>query len=467
MHSLKLKNFRQRLSPAKIITLSFLLIIIIGGFILSLPISQSNDANTKVSVIDALFTAVSAVCVTGLVTVTTASAWSLFGKIVIILLIQIGGLSLISIFTFFMVQIGKKISLRSRLAIQAATNNSTLGGMVKMVKLVIKGTLFCEGIGAVILFFVFLNDGVHWANALFYGIFHSISAFCNAGFDVIGDQSLIPYVQNIGVNMVIMLLIVIGGIGITVWKDIIVIARSKLSKRIKHKPKLSLHSKLAVIFTAVLLLSGTILFLALEYNNKNTIGELAFGNKVLASMFHSVTLRTAGFATIAQNGLTEASKLLSSIFMLIGGSPGGTAGGIKTVTVAVILCSVWSILKSRNRIVVFEREVSANALRNALTVVVLMLTLLLIGTSILVVSENNSDFSHGLLDLIFEVSSALGTVGLTTGITPYLTAIGKLTLMICMFIGRIGPVTLLISLTQGLNTKEELISYPHEDVMIG
>ena len=473
MHHLKFKNnpmhiknkILQILSPAKIITLSFLLIIIVGGILLSLPIAHAPGID--VSFIDAFFTSVSAVCVTGLVTLTTAYTWSLFGKIVILLLIQIGGLSLISIFTFFMVYIGKKISLRSRLAMQAATNNNSLGGMVKMVKLVIKGTLFCEGVGAIILFFIFLKNGVEWHKALFYGIFHSISAFCNAGFDVMGDQSFIPYVHNFSLNLVIMLLILVGGIGFIVWRDVILVVKSKYSKRILQKAKLSLHSKLALVMTAILLVSGTILFLITEFYNKATIGEFSFGGKLLASMFQSVTLRTAGFATIAQNGLSEASKLLSSIFMLIGGSPGGTAGGIKTVTIAVIFFSVLSIFKCKNRIVVFDREVSINTLRNALTIIVLMLSLLFLGTSVLVASERYIALPHSLLDLIFEVSSALGTVGLSTGLTPYLTGLGKLTIMICMFIGRIGPITLIISLIQNLHTKEEIISFPTEDVMIG
>lgn len=463
--SLVLRKLQKKLSPAQIIALSFLLIIIIGGFLLSLPISH--EKNVDVSIIDAFFTSVSAVCVTGLVTLTTASTWSFFGKLVILILIQIGGLSLITIFTFFMVNIGKKISLKSRLAIQTAFNNSSLGGMVRMVMLVIKGTLICELVGAVLLFVSFLNQGIIWYQALFYGIFHSISAFCNAGFDIIGEKSLIPYSGSFGINIVVMMLIVIGGIGFTVWKDVLTKAKSPFSRRIKQKSRFSLHTKLALIFTGVLLLSGTLFFLAAEYNNPKTLGHLSFAHKLLVSSFQSVTLRTAGFATVAQDGLTEASKLISSLFMIIGGSPGGTSGGIKTVTLAIILCSVWSIIKGRKKIVVFERTISVITLQKALTVTVLMIGLLFAGTAILAIAEDHTTFPHGISDLIFEVSSALGTVGLSTGITPFLSEIGKLVLMLCMFIGRIGPITLIISLSHGLHIDDDVIGYPNEDVMIG
>ena len=463
--SLVLRKLQKKLSPAQIIALSFLLIIIIGGFLLSLPISHTG--NTAVSVMDAFFTSVSAVCVTGLVTLTTASTWSFFGKLVILILIQIGGLSLITIFTFFMVNIGKKISLKSRLAIQTAFNNSSLGGMVRMVMLVIKGTLIFELVGAVLLFALFLSQGTVWYKALFYGIFHSISAFCNAGFDIIGEKSLIPYSGNFGINIVVMMLIVTGGIGFTVWKDVFTKVKFRFSRRIKQKSRFSLHTKLALIFTGFLLLSGTLFFLAAEYNNPKTLGNFSFAHKLLASSFQSVTLRTAGFATVAQEGLTEASKLFSSLFMIIGGSPGGTSGGIKTVTLAIILCSVWSIIKGRKKIVVFERTISVITLQKALTVTVLMIGLLFAGTTILAITEDHTTFPHSISDLIFEVSSALGTVGLSTGITPFLSDIGKFVLMLCMCIGRIGPITLIVSLSHDLHTGDDAIGYPNEDVMIG
>ncbi len=460
-----LKKLQKKLSPAQIVVLSFLLIITIGGVLLSFPISHTGDV--AVSVTDAFFTSISAVCVTGLVTLTTASTWSFFGKLVILFLIQLGGLSLVTVLTFFMVNIGKKLSLKTRLSIQTTLNKPSLGGAVHMVMLVIKGTLVFELVGALLLFAFFLSQGIIWHKALFYGIFHSVSAFCNGSFDVIGERSLIPYSGNFGINIVIMLLIVAGGIGFTVWEDVFTKIKSNLSRQMKQRGDFSLHTKLALVSTGVLLLSGTLFFLATEYNNPKTLGNYSFTHKLLASLFQSVTLRTAGFSTIAQEGLTEASKLFSSLYMIIGGSPGGTAGGIKTVTLAIVLCSVWSIIRGRKKIVVFERTISVITLQKALAVVVLMISLLLAGTTILAITEDHTIFPHSISDLIFEVSSALGTVGLSTGITPFLSEIGKYVLMLCMFIGRIGPITLIISLLHNSQTGSEVIGYPNEDVMIG
>ncbi len=372
--SILLRKLQKKLSPTQIVVLSFVLIITIGGFLLSLPISHAR--NTAVSVTDAFFTSISAVCVTGLVNLSTASTWSFFGKLVILFLIQIGGLSLVTVFTFFMVNIGKKISLKNRLTIQTALNKPSLGGMVRMVMLVIKGTLVIELVGALVLFISFLKQGIVWYKALFYGIFHAVSAFCNAGFDIIGDRSLIPYANSFSINVVIMVLIVAGGIGFTVWEDIFTKVKAHFSAKIKQRGDFSLHTKLALIFTGVLLLSGTLFFFAAEYNNPQTIGNQPVTHKLLASLFQSVTIRTAGFYTIEQEGLTEASKLFSSLYMIIGGSPGGTAGGIKTVTLAIVLCSVWSIIRGRKKIVVFERTISVITLQKALAVVVLMMLVL-------------------------------------------------------------------------------------------
>ena len=463
--SISLKKLQKKLSPPQIIVLSFLLIILVGGLLLSLPISHRQGID--VPVLDAFFTSVSAVCVTGLVTLTTSATWSLFGKLVILILIQIGGLSLITVLAFFMVNIGKKVSLKDRLTIQTAFNYSSLGGMVRMVLFVIKGTFVCEAVGATMLFFSFLNQGVVWYKSIFYGIFHSVSAFCNAGFDIVGKQSLMPYSTNLSVNAVVMALIVIGGIGFTVWKDVANKTNHLFSARIKQRKSLSLHTRLVFITTAVLIVLGTVFFLAEEYNNPQTLGALSFPQKLLVALFQSVTLRTAGFFTIAQDGLTDASKLFSSLFMLIGGSPGGTAGGIKTVTLAIIFCSVWSIIKGRKKIVAFERTISVVTLQKALTIVVLMLLLLFLGTAVLAVTENHNAFSHGIADLLFEVSSALGTVGLSTGITPHLSGVGKLVLMMCMYIGRIGPITLIISLARDIHDADDLVGYPTEDVTIG
>lgn len=459
------KKAIKKLSPAQIILISFLLVILLGTFLLYLPISQLPNAN--VSFLDAFFIATSAVCVTGLTTLTTASTWSIIGKIIILCLIQIGGLSLITFFTTFAVHLRKKVTLKNRLTIQATFNNSNLNGMVRMVLMVIRGTLLIEGIGAIVLFFFFLSNNIIWYKALFYGVFHSISAFCNAGFDIIGEQSLIPYSTSVILNLVIIALIIIGGIGFTVWIDLIHLVKPRLSYKTKKKRLFSLHTKLALITTLLLLVIGTSYFIIAEYNNPATLGSLPWPQKILTAAFQSTTLRTAGFTTISQNGLMESSKLISCILMMIGGSPGGTAGGIKTVTVAIIFCSVWSVIRNRQDVNVFQRNLSTNILLKALTIILLMLLLWVGSTALLSITEQNSLYPHTFIDLLYETSSALGTVGLTTGITPFLSNLGKILLMLCMFIGRIGPITIMISLANRKHLMDTSIRYPSEDVMIG
>ncbi len=458
-------RFNHKLSPSQTIVISFVLLLLIGSILLYLPISRQNGV--EVSYLDALFTTTSAVCVTGLVTLTTSATWSIFGKIVILCLIQLGGLSLITIFTFFLVHIGKKVTLKDRLAVQSAFNIQSLSGMVKLVNLVIRGTLIVEGIGAVFLFIFFLQQKMAWYQALAFGIFHSVSAFCNAGFDIIGELSLIPYVDSILLNLTIMFLIIVGGIGFSVWRDIHLKVQSVLSHNNRKKLYLSLHTKLVLISTVTLIIAGALLIYCSEYSNPETLGNLSQGKRVLASFFQSVTLRTAGYASIPQNELNDTSKMISCILMLIGGSPGGTAGGIKTVTVAIIICSVISTITGCKNITLFHRTIPIVTFQKAIAVVVIMLILWLSGTVMLSFTERYSDFNHTPMDLLFEVASALGTVGLTTGITPYLSAPGKVILIVFMFIGRLGPIALLLSIANRNSEINGRINYPSEDIMIG
>ncbi|WP_394526143.1 TrkH family potassium uptake protein [Lacrimispora sp. JR3] len=460
------KKLRSALTPSQIVTISFLMIILIGSVLLKLPVSQSASAGT-VSFLDCLFTATSAVCVTGLVTVTTATSWSLFGKIIILLLIQIGGLGIVAIITYLGIHLGKRITLKERLTLQTAFNHTDFHGMVRMVMFVIRGTLIFEGIGAVFLFIGFLMEGHDVFTSLFYGIFHSVSAFCNAGFDVIGDKSLIPYGTNFLICIPIMLLIIIGGIGFSVWVDLIYNIKNYFSLKIKKRWKFSLHTKLVLITTGLLLFTGFLYFLTAEYNNTRLWGNDGFGERMFKAFFQSVTLRTAGFATIDQGALGETSKFISSLFMIIGGSPGGTAGGIKTVTLAVVICSVWSVIKGRYTIDVFHKNIPLQLLQKSLTIIIIMTVLLCTGTAILTLTEYNNAYSHGTVDLFYEVASALGTVGLTTGITPFLSSQGKLLLILCMFIGRIGPISILISLSKRGEKANNTIRYPKEDILIG
>lgn len=461
-----LKKLSSNMTPTQTVTLSFLVIILIGAVLLKIPFSQTESA-APIPFLDCLFTATSAVCVTGLVTVTTATSWSFFGKIVILILIQIGGLGLVAIITYLGIHLGKKITLKERLTIQTAFNHTDFHGMVRMVMFVIRGTLICEGIGAFILFWGFFTDGVGILTSFLYAIFHSVSAFCNAGFDIIGEQSLIPFASNVLINIPIMLLIIIGGIGFSVWVDFIHNIKNHFSMKTKRRWKFSLHTKLVLITTGLLLFTGTTYFLIAEHGNSQLWGNGGFGETLLKAMFQSVTLRTAGYATIDQASLSETSKFISGIFMIIGGSPGGTAGGIKTVTLAVVICSVWSVIKGRYTIDVFHKNIPLQLLQKSLTIIIIMTVLLSTGTAILTFTEHNNAYSHLTVDLFFEVASALGTVGLTTGITPFLSSQGKFLLILCMFIGRTGPISILISLSKRGEVANNNIRYPKEDILIG
>ncbi len=458
---------RRHLTVTRLVVLSFLLVLLIGSFLLYLPFSRAQGAS-KAHYIDCLFTAVSATCVTGLVTVTTATQWSLFGQIVILIMIQIGGLSFITLFTFIVINAGKKVNIHRRMLVQASLNQNSLQGMVRIVKLAIKGTFLLEGLGAITFFLYFwLNQGISPEKAIYWGIFHSISSFCNAGFDVISDSSLSAYVTSPLMNITVMVLIVTGGIGFTVWKDLIGIIKQRFVKQPGKRVRLSVHSKLALLSTLFLIVFGAAYFLATEYHNPATLGELSLGSKTWASLFQSVTTRTAGYYTINQNGLTESSKFVSSILMLIGGSPGGTAGGMKTVTLAVVVASIRATLKGRKDIDIFNRRLPWRALQKAITVIGLMLVLWFSVATLLEFTETGSLFQYTFMDLLFETASGLGTVGLTTGITPFLSPIGKILIMLCMFIGRLGPISIAVALQRKMHASEESIHYPEEDVLIG
>lgn len=461
-----LKKISSTMTPSQTVTFSFLIIILLGSILLRLPISQLEAAG-GVPFLDCLFTATSAVCVTGLVTVTTATSWSIGGKIIILILIQIGGLGLIAIITYFGIHLGRKITLKERLTIQTAFNHTDFHGMVRMVMFVIRGTLICEGIGAFILFFCFLTEGLSIFTSFFYAIFHSVSAFCNAGFDIIGQQSLIPFASNIFINGTIMFLIIVGGIGFYVWGDFWRNMKNHFSFTVKRRWRFSLHTRLALITTFFLLLTGTLYFLAAEFGNRQLWGNVGFGGKLLRAFFQSVTLRTAGYATINQSALSDTSKFVSGIFMIIGGSPGGTAGGIKTVTIAVVICSVWSVMKGRYTIDIFNRNIPLQVLQKSLAIIFIMSALLCAGTAFLSFTEHSNPYTHSTVDLFYEVASALGTVGLTTGITPFLSSHGKILLILWMFIGRIGPIAIIISLTKRGDLSGNNIRYPKEDILIG
>lgn len=458
---------KRHFTPPQTITFSFAAMILTGALLLNLPIA-SHDGES-VGFLNALFTATSANCVTGLVVVNTLEHWTVFGKIVILVLIQLGALGFISILTGSMVLLKRRISLRSRTVIQTAFNQEGIGGMVRLIRGVFIITFTIEAVGAVLLALAFyLSEPMGVGEAVYKGIFHSVSAFCNAGFDIIGAESLTPYQSNLPINLIIMALIIAGGLGFTVWGDLIDKVRNKGNRALRNRLRfLSLHSKIALVMTAALILGGLAIFLVLEWSNPETLGPMTVPQKILAALFQSVTLRTCGFNSINQAGLTELSKIVSSIFMFIGGSPAGTAGGIKTVTLGVILISMYSALQGKNRMEAFGRTLPLELLQKALMVTCTLLAVVFISVFILHFSEQDNAFQHNIIDLIFEAASAAGTVGNTTGITSHLSDVGKVVITLCMFFGRLSPVTVVVALNMRMKANDDNIAYPAEKVIIG
>ena len=458
---------KKHLLPSQTIMLGFVFMILIGTFLLNLP--YASKSGESIGFLNALFTATSANCVTGLVVVNTMGHWTLFGKIIILILIQFGALGFMTVITIAMMLTGQRISLRNRRAIQESFNQDNIGGMVRYVKRVVLITFVIEAIGAIFLaIYFYIEMQMKLQEALFQGVFHSISAFCNAGFDNIGTNSFIPFQSSIPINFIIMVLIIAGGLGFNVWLDTIRLFRNKEKKSLRLRMiHMSLHSKIVLTVTGILIVGGMLLFLLLEWDNPDTIGKLTVLRRIQASLFQSVTLRTAGFNTVGQGELTEISKFISCVWMLIGGSPAGTAGGMKTVTIGVIAISVVSILRGRNRLEVFGRTLPFDLLQKALSVVATMLTVVFVSTILLYFTELSGQYHHSFIDLLYEVCSAVGTVGLTTGITSSISNEGKVILIICMYLGRLSPVTIAIALNAKLHRDTNNISLPKERVIIG
>ena len=456
-----LKKINRQLSTTQVIALGFISAILIGAVILSLPLSSASGEFTPF--IDSLFTSATSVCVTGLVVVTTATHWSLFGQIVILVLIQLGGLGIVSFTTGVMMVIGRRITLRDRMLLEDALNLDTLKGLVKFLKRIFKGTFVVEGIGAVCYTFVFIHRfGI--IKGIWYSVFHSISAFCNAGIDILGSNSLVPYVSNAWINIVTMLLIITGGIGFIVWWDVI----NNIKKLVQHEytlkmavKKLHLHSKITIITTFFLITVGALVVFALEYNNPATIGNMGFFQKIMASFFQSVVLRTAGFATFSQAGLNSSTVIVCLFLMFIGGSSIGTSGGIKTTTFAVLFLSTRATIKGSTHLVVFNKTIPHKTVQKALAVTVVSLTALLIATFALHLVEGGS-----LLDATFETTSAVATVGLSRDFTASMGTFGKLIITFCMYLGRIGPISMVIFFNRQ-QQGSKYFSYPHEDITVG
>ena len=445
------------LSTTQIILLSFLVTILVGSLLLALPLSSATGI--AVPYLDALFTATTSTCVTGLVTLPTVSTWSLFGQIVILLLIQIGGLGIITIMSGLILLLNRRMGISDRLLIQDAFNLNTMSGLAKFVKNVLLGTLIIEGIGAVFYMLVFIPD--FGAAGIWISIFNSVSAFCNAGIDIIAENSLCNYATNPLINIVTSALIILGGLGYIVWWDVLRVIRSRSPKNRKIFRHLTLHSKIAITVTAGLNLVGATLIFIFEYSNPLTIGEMSLFDKIQISFFQSVTTRTAGFATIPQENLTNASAAVSIMLMMVGGSPVGTAGGIKTVTVAVLICSAFATIRNKNSSSLFNRRVSEESVKKAVAVAVTFLTICAASTIFLMATSNAS-----ALDAAYEAVSATATVGLSRNLTPTLNTCGKLIIIVTMYFGRVGPISLAVALGSK-NESQNVISEPTEDISIG
>ncbi|MBS5938887.1 Trk family potassium uptake protein [Clostridium sartagoforme] len=437
-----------KLNGVQILALGFLIAIFIGAILLSLPISSSSGESTNL--LDSLFTSTSAVCVTGLVTLDTSSHWSTFGQTVIMTLIEIGGLGFMSFAVLISLILGKKITLRERLVMQEAMNTYSIQGLVKMVRYVLIFTVSVQFFGALLLSTQFIPEyGI--GKGIFYSFFHSISSFCNAGFDLFGT-SLMGYSSNAVVILVISALIIIGGLGFTVLLEIY---------EFKGIKKLSLHSKLVIITSLILIVGGTVLMFLFELNNKATFGNMNMQDKLLNSFFASVSPRTAGFNSVVTTDMTMASKFLTIILMIIGGSPGSTAGGLKTVTCGILFLTVLSVIRGREDTEVFGRRFTKEVVYKSFTIVFIALALVIGVTMVLSYTEVGASF----IDLLYEATSALGTVGLTLGLTPKLSAIGKVLIMIMMYLGRVGPLTVMLALTR--KKKKSGYRYPEGKILIG
>jgi len=429
--------------------MGFASIILLGTLLLTLPIS--NTTGKPLAFIDALFTATSATCVTGLVVKDTGTFFTTFGQVVIIMLIQVGGLGFMTMATLFSLILKRRISLRDRLLLQEAMNQNTMEGIVRLIRKVLLFSLIIEGAAAILLTIRWSVD-MPFGKALYFGIFHAISMFNNAGFDLFGNfRSLTGYVYDPLVNFVVMFLIVSGGIGFIVLSDLVDFKRTR---------RISLHSKVVLSMTAFLIVFGAIVIFVFEYSNPRTLGSLNWGGKILGSLFQSVTPRTAGANTIDLGSMRQASQFFMIILMFIGASPGSTGGGIKTTTFTIIIGAVVSMLRGRDDIVLFRYRLAQERIFKALTITLLALLLVLSVAMVLSTTEDSP-----FLMILYETTSAFGTVGLTMGLTTKLSLIGKILISLTMFAGRLGPITMAYAL--GPKKGKELYRHPEGKIIIG
>ena len=446
------KKKRQSVSIGRIMAFTFLGIILIGTLLLTLPVSSRNGQST--SIMTALFTATSATCVTGLVLADTWSQWSNFGQVVILMMIEVGGLGFMSAASLAYFSLRRKISIQQQL-VMAEAIGSNMNDVVEHQKRLLIRAFTVEGIGAVILTIRFLTE-YSFPLALKLGIFHSVSAFCNAGFDVLGfikpGASLIVYQTDPVICLTLSALVILGGLGFLVWDEIL---------RERSPKKWSVYTKLVMITTGTLLLAGTVLFCLIEWHNPSTLGPLSAPKKILAAFFQSMTLRTAGCAGVDQGMLTSAGKGVSIFMMLIGGSSGSTAGGLKTVTFVVLLMFLWNRMRGRHTVSVFSRTISDDHVLNAITIFMLMVLLAFTGATVI-----SATSPVGFTDSLFETVSAIGTVGLTAGATPRLSTVSNCMIIVFMYFGSVGLLTISFGFLKKKPSGEKY-KYANTDLLIG
>ena len=438
------------LSPPKILVLGFAIIIFIGGCLLTLPIA-TEDGN-GLPFLNALFTATSATCVTGLIVVDTGDTFTMFGEIVILALIQIGGLGFMTFATLLFLLLGKKISLKERLLLKEAFNNISMAGLVKLVKRILLFTALIELVGGLILSIRFSFD-MPIGKAIYFGFFHSISNFNNAGFDLMGGfQGLTAYVADPFVVLTICALITIGGLGFIVMNELYEYRETK---------RLSVHSKIVLSATVILTVGSTLLIFLFEYTNSKTIGDLTGMGKILGSFYQAVTPRTAGSNTLPIGDLTHSTLFLTILLMFIGAGSGSTAGGIKITTFAVLAATLWAQIRGKEDVVLFRRRIVIETILKALTVAMCGMVIVVFVTIFLSITEQK----HSFMMYLFEATSAFGTVGLSMGLTPELTPAGRILIILTMFAGRLGPLTIAFAITK--RRKPEAFHHPKGNIMIG
>ncbi|MEI8217003.1 MAG: TrkH family potassium uptake protein [Eubacteriales bacterium] len=438
------------ISPTRLIVFSFVTLILTGATLLTLPMA-SNDGRS-IGFINALFTATSASCVTGLVIADTKTQWTLFGQIVILVMIQVGGLGIITLATFFSVLLGRKVSMKGRVLAQESISYFSLQNVLGLIKGIVLVTIYIEFIGALLLSSRFVPQ--YGIKGLYMGVFHSISAFCNAGFDLIGGyRSLTDYNNDPIVIYTTALLIIIGGLGFMVWRDLY------------EHPNLRglfLHTKLVLIMTGSLIFGGAIFFMIFEYANQDTMGSLNIFGKINSAFFQSVTCRTAGYNSLPINSMTEVSKMGSILLMFIGAAPGSTGGGIKVTTAGVILMAIISNIRGHENTIVLDRRIPNAVVNKALAIAGLSLSVIFVVTTMIIGIEKMN-----FINVLFEVTSAFGTVGLSTGITPTLHTMSKLLLIFTMFLGRVGPLTFAVAIALKARKENKKIIYPEGKIMVG